>query len=396
MAETRCGRPLHIFVFEPRLEGHHLGYLKIITEELVAAGYRLTLAVDTRAEPFAQIRAAMPDVLERVSVVSASKGPSGSASIGHIATLFSQAQADLAFLPNLDEIGSAMLRRAAFGLMLPEQLRGRLAGIYHRPRFLGELGLSPNLHVKAIGFSRLWRGGYFSHLLLLDPHLQAQFKMREPDAPVAFLPDFFPAGFTENQGAARRQFDLPEDRRVFLFYGAGYRRKGLALAVRAMLTMAGDTPAFLLCAGKHAGDHEVVQGLEQLAAQGRARVINRYVTNEEEKSLFAASDFVLLPYLKHFGISGVLVRAIGAGLPVIVSDEELLGWLTRERALGILFQPGDVTALRHAIERAAHASQQEMARWQAAIRAEAPNWTREAFRDVLLASMRDAAERLNR
>ena len=394
MIETSRERPVHGFIFEPRVEGHHLGYLKVITEELVGAGYRLTLAINTNPEPYGQIRAAMADVLERVSIVSATDGSKGGATMGRIAALFSQAQADLAFLPNLDEIGSAMLRRAAFGVMPPALLRGRLGGIYHRPRFLDALGFSPNQHLKAAGFARLLHGRCFSHLLLLDPYLQAKLKMREPDAPAFFLPDFFPADFTADRSTARRQLDLPENQRVFLFYGAGYRRKGLGLAVQAMLAMADDTPAFLLCAGRQAADREVAQGLEQLVARGRARAINRYITNEEEKGLFAASDIMLLPYRRHFGISGVLMRAIGAGLPVIVSDEELLGRLTHERGLGIVFDSGDVRALQRAIERAAQAPEQEMARWQAAVRADAANWTRKAFRDVLIASFNDAAGRL--
>jgi glycosyltransferase involved in cell wall biosynthesis len=392
VVEKRGARPVHVLIFEPRVEGHHLGFLKVISEALAGADYRLTLAINTQPEPYARIRAVMPDILGRVSIVSATDGGSG---VARIAALFGQAQADLAFLPNLDEIGSSMLRRAAFGFMPPQELHGRLGGIYHRPRFLGSLGFSPNQQLKAAGFSRLLHRGQFSHLLLLDPYLQAELKTRGPDAPVFYIPDFFPTNFTADRAGARRQLDLPEGKRVFLFYGLGNRRKGLGLAVRAMLAMADDTPAFLLCAGKQAADRGVAQGLERLAERGRARVIDRYVTDEEEKSLFAASDFVLLPYHRHFGVSGVLMRAIGAGRPAIVSDEELLGRLTRERGLGILFRSGDAVALQHAIERAALASQEDMARWQAAVRADAPNWTQSAFCDALIASFKDAVERLN-
>jgi glycosyltransferase involved in cell wall biosynthesis len=392
--ETSLARPVHILVFESRVEGHHLGYLKAITEELLCAGYRLTLAVNTSPKPYAKIRAEMGNILERVSIVPANDGSNGRTSIERIAWLFGQAQADFVFFPNLDEIGSAMMRRAAFGLLPPASLRGRLGGIYYRPRFLGDLGLSPNLWLKAAGFARLLHGAWFSHLLLLDPYLHARLKTREPDKPVFFLPDFFPAEFAADRAAARRQFELPANQRVFLFYGAGYRRKGLALTVKAMLAMGDYTPAFLLCAGKHAANRHVVHGLEQLVSRGRARVINRYVSNEEEKQLFAAGDVVLLPYRRHFGSSGILVRAIGAGLPVIVSDEELIGRLVRERDLGILFRSGDARALQQAIEHVAHASQQDMLRWQAAARTAAPNWTRAAFRDALVASFDHAVRRL--
>ena len=47
MVEANRAPLAHILVFEPRVEGHHLGYLKVICEELLAAGYRLTVAIDT-------------------------------------------------------------------------------------------------------------------------------------------------------------------------------------------------------------------------------------------------------------------------------------------------------------------------------------------------------------
>lgn len=392
MAEARPG--LHILIFEPRVEGHHLGYLRAITEDLLAVGHRLTLAVDTGPQAYAQIEAEMAGPLARVSVAAADDGsPETSGKVQRLAALLAQTQADLVFLPNLDEIGSSMLRRAAFGLMPPPALRGRLAGIYHRPRFLGELGLSLNQRIKASGFKRLLHGGWFSQLLLLDPYLLAQFKRRQPAAHAFFLPDFFPEDFAADRTAARRQFGLPEDRRIFLFYGAGYRRKGLALAVRAMESIRQDTPAFLLCAGRQPEDRAVALALGRLAGQGRARVINRYVSNAEEKLLFAASDVVLLPYRRHFGISGVLMRAIGAGLPAIVSDEGLLGRLVREHDLGVPFRSGDGRELQQAIERMARAPELEMTRRKAAVRAAAPNWSRAAFRGALLAAFDGGAPR---
>src|SRR6185437_17084608 len=106
--------------------------------------------------------------------------------------------------------------------MPPYGLRGRLGGIWHRPRFLGSSGFSPNQRLKALGFARLLRGGWFSQIMLLDPYLQANFKQREPAAPAFFLPDFFLADFAADRATARRAIGLPNDRRVFLFYGGCY------------------------------------------------------------------------------------------------------------------------------------------------------------------------------
>ena len=41
-------QPPTLTLYEPRTEGHHLAWLGLITEDLCAAGFRLTLAVDLR------------------------------------------------------------------------------------------------------------------------------------------------------------------------------------------------------------------------------------------------------------------------------------------------------------------------------------------------------------
>jgi glycosyltransferase involved in cell wall biosynthesis len=263
-------------------------------------------------------------------------------------------------------------------------LRGKIGGIYLRPRFLAGRGFSPNAWLKSIGWSRLLRTGWFTHLLLLDPYLAADVKSQNRSTPVYFLPDPYPDEFAADRASARRAFVVPGHQRVFLFYGGAYRRKGLPLVVKAMGSLPGDVPAFLLCAGQQADDPEVQRGLDNLIRQGRARVLSRYVSAEEEKLLFAAADVVLLPYLGHFGSSGVLSRAAGAGRPVIASDEELVGRLVREHGLGPVFPSGDVEALRGRIGQLAKAREPEIAEWQAAARAYAPQCSRAAFREALL------------
>jgi glycosyltransferase involved in cell wall biosynthesis len=133
-----------------------------------------------------------------------------------------------------------------------------------------------------------------------------------------------------------------------------------------------------------------MRGLGELARQNRGCLINRYVSEPEEKSCFAASDVVLLPYLNHFGTSGVLSRAMSAGKPVIVSDEQLLGRLTREQGLGWLFSSGDVDALCERIRQATALSPEAIARFSVAAQAYARRYSRESYRDALLASLNAA------
>jgi glycosyltransferase involved in cell wall biosynthesis len=371
-----------------------VSYLKFATEDLLNAGYALTLAIDPRPASMGRIMAQMEPLLGRVRVVSA-RDPSGrwrsGSAVAAVAACLKESGADFVFLNNFDEIASEVLRRAAFGSLPPPELRGRLGGIYLRPRFLGGCGWSPNLWLKAAGFSRLVRGGWLNQLLLLDPYLVDAARQRWPAAPLAHLPDPYPEPMEWDRAEARTRFGLPPERRVFLFYGGAYRRKGLPLTVEAMLGLRPDSKAMLLCAGERPAGDPAADGLRALEQQGRAVVINRYVTADEERQLFAACDVVLLPYIGHFGSSGLQVRAAGAGRPVLASDEELVGRLVREHGLGVLFQSGDAGSLRAALDATARASEDEMERWRRAARAYAPRCSRAAWRRALLDSFARAA-----
>jgi glycosyltransferase involved in cell wall biosynthesis len=389
--------PAHLLIYEPRTEGHHLVWLRFLADDLLAAGHRLTLALDDRPEAVERIRKRLGPVLEKVTVLSIWEKTGvrlGGNGVNNVAACFEKSKADLVFLNTFDEISSSLLRQAAMGKLPPRILRGKLGGIYLRPRFLLKRGWSPNEWLKSIGFSRLMRGGWFSHLLFLDPWIQEICAARFPKTPAHFLPDPCPDNFAGDAAAARAHFQIPAGKKVLLFYGAAYRRKGLHLAVEALLGLPESSPAFLLCAGQQMDDPLIQNGLKTLVAQGRAQVISRYIYEDEEKLLFAASDIVLLPYLKHFGNSAVLSRAGGAGKMVIASDEELVGRLVKKFELGLRFTSGDATAFRSAIETALLAQPEKLAAWSAAAQRYAEFSSRSAYRRVLQESFAAALKNL--
>jgi glycosyltransferase involved in cell wall biosynthesis len=244
--------------------------------------------------------------------------------------------------------------------------------------------------LKTPGFQRLLREQWWRQILLVDEFLAAELQSVYPSAPVFFLPDPCPPGYDGDPVAARHQLEIPADRKVLLFYGTGARRKGLHLAVGAMLRLPPESPAFLLCAGRQNPTGQTAAGLAQLVRQNRARLLDRYVTVGEEKLCFAASDAVLLPYRNHFGTSGVLSRAMSAARPVITADEQLLGRLTRQHGLGLLFPSGSVPALRDCLRRVTQFSAADLAPFAAAARDYARRYSRTAFRAALLRSLFDA------
>ncbi len=385
--------PQSVLVFEPGVDGHHVGWLRFITEDLLAAGFSLTLAVDTRAEAMERIAGHMADLLPRVKVISAIPAAGDRTrvtSTARVAACLKESGAAIAFLANFNDLASDTLRRAALGWMPEATLRGRLGGIYFRPLFLNAGVLSLNQTLKKTGFRRLLAGGWLNPLLMIDPMLCGLAQKKYPGAPIHLLADPYPDNFAADRAVSRRQFNLPDDRFVFLFYGGGYKRKGLHLVVEAMRQMADPGRAFLLCAGLQPENEQLARDLETLRAQGRAEIVNRYISAGEEKQVFAACDMVLLPYLRHLDGSGVLSRAAGAGKPALASDEYLIGHVVRHYGMGLLFKSGNVPELRQAMVQAATAAGTELARWQAGAQAYAKNCSRDAFRSVLTAAVRSA------
>lgn len=382
--------PQPLLLYEARIEGHHLSWLRFVTEDLLEAGVELVLALDQRPSSRERIEAQLSGLLARVKIMAVRDQTGwigGRGQAGTVALCQRQAGVEQVFLCCFDEIASPCLRRAAFGVMPPGSLRGKMGGIYIRPRFLAGRSFSPNSLLKRCGFHRLLRGGWFQQLLFLDEYLHAALQSKFPAAPFYFLPDTCPPPKNVDKAEARRRLGLPQAGRVVLFYGGPYRRKGLDLAVSAMEQLPSAKRPFLLCLGQQPGDAAVARGLELLAAAGCARSTNRYVSPEEEELGFAASDAALLPYRKHFGSSNVLTRAAATGLMVIASDEELIGRRVREHKLGLLFPPGQEAGLRRCLEQAAAMTGEELAQWSRSAKKYSASCTRSAFRQALLVAL---------
>jgi glycosyltransferase involved in cell wall biosynthesis len=376
-----------LLLYEPRTEGHHLNWLQMIVEDLRWADLPVKLAVDLRPESEPRVRAQLGGLVPPSAWFNAYEPRTSKTQA--LARCLARSGAAQVFLCAFDEIASALCRRAAWGFLPPAALRGRMGGIYHRPRFLAAPRWSPNRWLKRAGFTRLIRHGWLRPLLFLDEYIAAELQRAWPQGEFSFLPGPCPPPYEGDRTAARRQLGVPDMACIFLFYGGGYRRKGLHLAVRALLELPAASAAFLLCVGEQDPSADTARGLAELASHNRARVLKRdHIPLAEERAAFVACDVVLLPYLRHFGTSDVLLRAMAAAKPVIVSEEQLLGRLTREYGLGLLFPSGNVRALRECLRQAAAFSTSQTAAFAAAARRAAQRYSRQSFRQALLASLR--------
>jgi len=377
---------LHLLLFEPRLGGHHLSWLRYVTEDLLTHGATLTLAVDLRPGAKKLIEEYLADLLSKVNMTSAYGGNGkyrGGSKMAALLECFIASSAEEIFMTNFDELASNTLRLAAFGVTPPKALRGKINGIYFRPRFMAHAFWPPGNIIKALGFRRLCRGQWFKNIYLLDEYLISKAHKNWYGPRFNFLPDVWNGNFSHDKHAARQALRIPPDKFVFLNYGIGTRRKGLHLVIRAMRQKKLPDNALLLCAGKIADDKELLSGVTELEKKGIARLLNRYVSDIEEELCFAASDVILLPYVKHFGSSGVLSRAAAAGKLVIASDEELVARRVREHKLGVLFQSGSVNSLLQRMEQVMTFDKIKLSLYQEASHHYARSCSRKAFRRAL-------------
>jgi glycosyltransferase involved in cell wall biosynthesis len=135
------------------------------------------------------------------------------------------------------------------------------------------------------------------------------------------------------------------DRPVVLFFGLLRPYKGLDLLLEAWR---GIDDAELWIVGMPKFDiSPLLADLRSITAPASVRFVPRFLAEQEMAAYFARADLVVLPY-REIDQSGVALTALGAGVPMLLSD---VGGFPEIAATGAArtFPAGDVLALRGAL-----------------------------------------------
>ena len=168
-------------------------------------------------------------------------------------------------------------------------------------------------------------------------------------------------------GELRLPPELPQDSEgpVALFFGLLRPYKGLGELLEAWLQTGAELPAgaelwivgmprmdlgALRAAARGAGGTApggTAPGGVGRRGAGRVRLLERFVTDHELHALMLRADLVVLPY-REIDQSGVAFTALGAGVPLLLSD---VGGFPEIAATGAArtFPAGDMPALRDAL-----------------------------------------------
>jgi glycosyltransferase involved in cell wall biosynthesis len=376
----------HILIFEPRIEGHHLAWLPLITEAMLDSGYQLTLAIDERTgEARRRIASRSTRALKETRVISAydcnDKIRKGS-KINAALECLQESGADEVFFNSLDEFTSSMFRKAVFGLRPSKKLKGKISGIYIRPRPLDPNAKGLNNFVKKCGFKKITQERWFRCVYLLDEFLTKNNECSKSPQ-YYFIPDPWEGDFSMGRSDARNTLGIPEEKFVLLHYGTSSRRKGLHLLIKALEMCSFKDKLFLIVAGnqdKNPGELKILKGMEK---QGRALIMNRYICSPEEKQIFKATDLVMMPYIGHYGSSTVLSVAAAAKRPVLASDYHLVGRRVINHQLGVTFKNDDTQSLTETLDTIVSNGRERLKRFEPNLEKFAQMTSRKAFESAL-------------
>lgn len=337
-----------ILVVDTQIEGHHVLWLYLVANSLFEFGYNVIMLVNNNVNEVSR-RLSILDVAfsNKVTILPSryDKRQSLSAYWQDLVMVFNHHHCDEVLFNNFDTIASNVFRKATFGLLPPKTLRGKISAIYHRPR-----PLDPSQR----GFSNLWKSygcnviiksGFIKHLWLLDPSVVSRIQEKGTVA-CSFIPD--PWCISAESTQPKEIVSVDRQKIHLLQYGVGDKRKGTLLLLNA-LSNTRNNQIHIWLAGRQV-DHEVLTLAQSLVEKGVLTLIDRYVTESEERWLFENCTWVTLPYLSHYGSSNLLSKAAKFVKPVIASNFHLIGRNVTNYNLGVCFQDQSIDSLTSTLD----------------------------------------------
>ena len=156
-----------------------------------------------------------------------------------------------------------------------------------------------------------------------------------------------------DQMDARKKLNLPQDRQIILFFGGIRPNKGLDVLLKSLeIVKAHNERVLLVIAGGLLGRFSFEPYSDMIRKAGlseHVRTFIDFIPEEDVDYFFAASNLVVLPYLKFEAQSGVLLRAYAHKKPVVVSNVGAMGELVSSDNIGLTVEAGAVEPLAKAV-----------------------------------------------
>lgn len=238
-------------------------------------------------------------------------------------------------------------------------LIGMLLGVKFHHRRMGVLGSRSRSdwpYEKL--FARLLRVRGLRSVLVIDPLLVPYMQQTSQNnfEKVQYVPDIAHLAGDVSREAARGALGIHENQTVVLVYGTLSRRKGIKYLLDALYHMGKASNVVALLAGAQDGFTRRLlaeKHFAALTAAGAIRIVDGFLDDRRELMMFKAADIVWLAYQGSYGLSGVLLQAGLARLPVITRKNGVIGWLVRQQGLGEIVNSTDAADIAASLRRLA-------------------------------------------
>jgi glycosyltransferase involved in cell wall biosynthesis len=353
---------MNILFLEPRATGHRMRYLGNLVREALSRGYRVSLGTTAEAQD-SQAFQQFVDPDERVNVfLSKASSRRNRWSLPQsdlyewfrstFAVVQARQQVDLVFVPYLNYIDKLVaIKGSPFGAV-------PWSGIVMKESFHHfKLGLRPDKErfsfIREQLFRRLLQEKYVQSVITIDETLPEYLKHSRCSEKLVYVPDPADANSPIERHLACQRLDLPEDRFYVLCYGHIDDRKGVLDLLDAVQGRPEFDDVTVVIAGRREPqiDGAIRARVERWSGGPKIVELNRFIDSEEEQCLFSIAGAVWVGYKGHFGSSGILGQAAGAGKPVIACEVGLIGFTTRRHGLGLCININDHTGVRAALSR---------------------------------------------
>lgn len=158
----------------------------------------------------------------------------------------------------------------------------------------------------------------------------------------------------QDKQESRKKLDLPEDKKIFLFFGQIKKVKGVDVLLKAVAKLRQKYPQlYTVVAGSvwKADFTECEQIISSEKLEEIVRTDIRYIPDEQVGDYYSAADACVLPYTDVYQ-SGVIQLAYGYRKAVVATRLPAFTQFVKEDETGFLADPGDADSLAAALEKA--------------------------------------------
>lgn len=213
------------------------------------------------------------------------------------------------------------------------RFRGEWIGVFHRCNFAyRHLPLTRRL--KGILQKRLMMLASWDKVFFLDANALLHYR-QSGGRRASLLPDPISCPAADRD-KARSHFHIPSGQTVFGTVGALSRRHGVIPFLRAFseARLPASCSAHLYGRLQDHLEDEIRSNWSPLLADGRIRLFNRFLSDEEFDMAIASLDVAVAPFVGHTAISSFVLRCAMLRIPILASPEAWIGAFVRSFQLG--------------------------------------------------------------